>query len=92
MSLEEWLRNSWVQRFDPTLPEIQQLLRVVDRELSDARAKGISTDGKFAHAYTAALQLCMVPLRASGYKVPKGGSHHKRAIDSLRYTLGEPYA
>jgi hypothetical protein len=92
MSLEDWCRNSWVQRLDPALPEIQQLLQVVDRELSDARAKGISADGEFEHAYTAALQLCMVPLRASGYKVPKGASLHKRAIDSLRYTLGEPYA
>lgn len=89
MSLEQWLRNVWLQRRDPALPEIQKLLQVVDRELSDARAKGISADGKLEHAYTAALQLCTVPLRAEGYQVPKGGSHHKRTIDSLPYTLGE---
>jgi len=92
MSLEQWLRNAWVQRNDPTLPEIQKLLQVVRRELSDARAKGISADGRFEHAYTAALQLCMIALRAAGYQVPKGESRHKRTIDSLRYTLGEPYA
>jgi hypothetical protein len=34
----------------------------------------------------------MVALRASGHQVPKGESHHKRGIESLRYTLGEPYA
>ncbi len=89
MSLEQWLRNGWLQRRDPALPEIQKLLQVVARELSDARAIGISADGKFEHAYAAALQLCMVPLRAEGYQVPKGGARHKRTIDSLPYTLGE---
>jgi len=89
MSLEQWLRNAWLQRHDPSLPEIQKLLQVVDRELSDARAMGISPDGKFEHAYAAMLQLCIIPLRAAGYQVPKGESHHKRAIDSLRYTLGQ---
>jgi len=92
MSLEQWLRNGWLQRHDATLPEIQQLLQVVDRELSDARAAGISADGRFQHAYTAALQLCAVPLRAAGYVVPKGQSHHKRTIDSLPYTLGGRWA
>lgn len=92
MSLEQWSRNGWLQRSDPTLPEIQKLLQVVDRELSDARVAGISADGRFQHAYTAGLQLCMLPLRAAGYQVPKGGSHHKRAIDSLRYTLGKSHA
>jgi hypothetical protein len=71
------------------LPEIQKLLQVVARELSDAHAIGISADRKFEHAYAAALQLCTVPLRAEGYQVPKGGSRHKRTIDSLPYTLGE---
>ena len=89
MSLEQWLRNGWLQQHDPALPEIQKLLQVVDRELSDACATGISPDGKFEHAYAAMLQLCIVPLRAAGYQVRKGESHHKRAIDSLRYTLGE---
>ncbi len=67
---------------------MQQLLQVVDRDLSDARVRGLSADGRFQHAYDAALQLCMIALHASGYGVPKGQGHHKRAIDSLRYTLG----
>ena len=92
MTLEQWLRNAWIQRHDPTLPEIQKLLQVVDRELSDARAQGISADGEFEHAYTGALQLCMIPLRTAAYEVCKGESRHKRAMDSLRYTLGETYA
>jgi hypothetical protein len=88
MSLEQWLQNGWLQQAESTLPEIQQLLQVVDRDISDAKAQGLSVDGQFQHAYDAALQLCVIPLRASGYRVPKGQGQHKRAIDSLRFTLG----
>jgi hypothetical protein len=88
MSLEQWLRNGWLQKSEPTVPEIQQLLRLVDREISNAQAVGLDADGRFQHAYNAALQVCMIALRAPGYQVPKGGSPHKRVIDSLRYTLG----
>ncbi|HUT90724.1 MAG TPA: hypothetical protein VMY37_14570 [Thermoguttaceae bacterium] len=92
MSLEQWLRNGWLQRNEPTVAQIQQLLRVVDRDVSDAQAKGLSADGKFEHAYDAALQLCLIALLASGYQVPKGAGLHKRAIDSLRYTLGDRWS
>jgi len=53
MSLERWLRNGWLQRNEPTLAEIRQLLQVVDRDISDAQAKGLSADGCFQHAYDA---------------------------------------
>ena len=92
MSLEEWCRNQWLQRSEPTLPEIQQLFRLVDRCLSDAQAQGLSADGRFQHAYEAALQLCVIALRASGFRVSKGQGHHKRAIDSLRYSLGQQWS
>jgi hypothetical protein len=88
MSLEQWLRNAWLQRNEPTVAQIQRLLQVVDREISDAQAAGLSADGRFQHAYDAALRLCMISLLASGYQVPKGKGRHKRAIDSLPYTLG----
>ena len=92
MSLEQWLRNGWLQRTEPTIADSQRLLQVVDREMSDAQAQGLSADGKFEHAYAAALQLCLIALLASGYKVPKGQGLHKRAIDSLRYTLGDRWS
>jgi hypothetical protein len=92
MSLEQWRQNAWLQHSDATLPEIQQLFAVVDREIGDAAVEAVSNEGRFEHAYSAALQLCAIPLRASGYRVPKGESLHKRTIDSLRYTLGESHA
>jgi hypothetical protein len=88
MSLERWLQNGWLQRDEATVAEIQQLLQVVDRDLADAQTPGLSVDGRFQHAYDAALQLCIIPLRACGYRARKGEGHHKRGIDSLRWTLG----
>ena len=92
MSLELWLRNGWLQQVEVTVAEIQQLLQVVDRDLADAQAVGLSADGQFQHAYDAALQLCMLALRATGYRVRKGQGHHKYGIDSLRYTLGDKWS
>jgi hypothetical protein len=92
MSLEQWLRNGWLQQDDATVAEIQRLLQVVDRDLADAQAAGLSSDGRFQHAYDAALQLCMIALRAAGYRVRKGQGHHKYGIDSLRHTLGDAWS
>ena len=88
MSLEQWRRNDWLRPSDPTVAEITQLLKVVDREISDAGAGGLSSDGRFMHAYDAALLLCKVALRAEGYVVSKAQGHHKHTIASLKFTLG----
>ena len=86
------MRNCWLLRDEPDLAEIQQLLQVVDLEIADAEIEGLSADGRLQHAYDAALQLCMLALRASGYRVPKGPGHHKRGIESLRQTLGSDWS
>jgi hypothetical protein len=87
-SLEQWRANGWLLREEAKLPEIVQLFAVVDRELADANTSGLSVDGKFMHAYDAALILCMIVVRVSGYRVPKGSGHHKRAIECLPLGLG----
>ena len=92
MSLEQWFQNKWLQRSETSVVEIQKLFQIVDRELSDAQATGLSVDGCFEHAYVAALQLCMIALRATGYDVVKREGPHKRAIDSLSYTLGSGWS
>ena len=80
MSLEQWVRNGWLQRAEPTLPEIRKLLALVDREIGDAQATGLSNEGRFEHAYNAALQVCMIALRVSGFQAPKGrGRPHTAA-------------
>lgn len=67
MSLEDWLRNDWLKRHTTTKAEIESLLAIVDRELQDSQVDGLSADGRFSHAYRAALSLATVLLYASGY-------------------------
>ncbi len=88
MSLEQWRRNQWLKAVEAKLPEIEQLFAVVDREIKDASIKEMSVDGRFMHAYDAALNLCAIALRASGYVVGKGQGHHKKTIESLALTMG----
>ena len=86
MSLEQWSRNGWLRPNETTAAEIQRLLQVVDRDLGDAQTPGLSVDGRFQHAYDAALQLCMIPLRACGYR----GEKRRRASQTRhRFTSAD---
>ena len=88
MTLEDWHRFTWLRKNDTTVVEISQLMDVAARGLRDAKIEALSVDGRFQHAYDAALQCCMVALRAEGYAVAKGPGHHKRGIESLPLSLG----
>lgn len=60
---------------------------VVDRDLADARAAGVSDDRRFAIAYNAALQAATIALRAEGYRTA-GVAHHRTMISTLPMILG----
>ena len=49
----------------------------------------LSDEGRFTHAYDAALLLCKLALHASGFKLQKGKGHHAYWINSLEFTLGK---
>src|SRR5271155_4828360 len=71
---------------------MRNLLGVVDRELADASVAGLSDEGRFTHAYDAALLLCKLALHASGFEVQKRApGHHAIWINSLEFTLGAKY-
>jgi len=70
-----------------TREEIESLLAIIDRDITDARVAAISPDWRLAIAYNSALQCAVAALAASGYRPGKGGSHHYYAIESLRFTL-----
>jgi hypothetical protein len=92
MSLENWLQNGYLVKHQATVADVLKLLGVVDRELADAAVQGLSPDGRFMHAYDAALQLCTIALHASGYAVGRVKGHHNYTINSLPYTLGQQHA
>lgn len=89
MSLNDWAKNGWLKAHQTSNKEIEGLLSIVERELRDGQVKGISSDGKFNHAYRAALTLATILLYESGYRPERGQSHHYRTIESLPEILGK---
>ena len=56
--------------------------------MQDSQVDGVSADGRFSHAYRAALTLATVLLYASGYSPSRGQSHHYRTIEAIPEILG----
>lgn len=90
MSLENWLQSGRLIKHQATVAEVRNLLGVVDRELADGGVAGLSDDGRFTHAYDAALLLCKLALHVSGFELQKRAQgHHSLWISSLEFTLGD---
>lgn len=87
MSLDDWLKNSWLVRHQTSPREMANLLALTERDLRDCRAEGLSPDWKMNIAYNAALQAATAALAACGYRVARE-SHHFRVIQSLALTIG----
>ena len=87
MSLQIWLRSKWLDHHQTSPNEIRDLWLIVDRDLNDAAAGGISHDWQFGIAYNAALKLCLILLYAEGYAPGKGTNSHVRPINALPHIL-----
>jgi hypothetical protein len=88
MTLQDWLRSSWLIAHRSSPQEIRDLLAMADRDLKSCRAAGLARDWQLSIAYNAALQSALAALAAAGYRVAKGESHHHRGLQSLAYTVG----
>jgi hypothetical protein len=91
MSLKTWEKNGWLRRHKTSPREIQDLLRLVARDLSYCEATGLSADWKFNIAYNASLQIATIALATSGYRTSRT-AHHFRTLQSLAFTLKLPSA
>jgi hypothetical protein len=87
MSLSDWERNGWLIEHRTSVNEIRDLLQVVERDLADSDAEGLSADWRMNIADNAALQAATIALAAAGYRAARE-SHHFRVIQSLRKTIG----
>ena len=86
MTLEMWYDNGWLKRHETSRAEIENLLRIVDRDLVDSE-EGISEDWRFGIAYNAALKLCTILLYAEGYKAERALQHY-RTIQTVPLIMG----
>lgn len=90
MILEKYVKYNWIEA-EPTSPEeIKSLFGIVERDITDSK-KDMSFDWQFGIAYNAALKLCTILLRYSGYRTKGGGNHHANTITIMPEILGEKY-
>jgi hypothetical protein len=86
MSLRDWVQYGWLTEHQSSPEEMKNLLGLVERDLRECQAKGLSADWSFAIAYNAALQAATAALAAAGYRASRD-SHHYRVFQSLEYTI-----
>ena len=90
MSLENWVKNSWLERRDSDAAEIARLLELADGRLEDyqkAVTGKLSSDVQLSLAYDAIRSSATAALRAAGYRVVRGGSEHYRTIEALEFSI-----
>lgn len=87
MSLLQWQNNGWLRPHTTDKIEIANLLAIVERDMEDAAAAGISDDWKFGIAYNAALKLATIMLYAAGFKPEKNLAHY-RTLLAIEFTIG----
>jgi len=76
MTLENWVKNSWLEKRECDAGEITRLLAIADARLKDyqgAVAGKLSTDVELGLAYDAVRASATAALRAAGYRVVRGG-------------------
>ena len=90
MSLENWVRNNWLEQRASDAAEIVRLLALADGRLQDyhrAAAGKLSADVQLFLAYDAIRISATAALRAAGYRVVRGGSEHYRTIEALEFSI-----
>ena len=71
--------------------EIDDLLRLAERNLGDARVAVVSSDRPFMIAYEAAVALATIPLHAAGFRTD-GTGHHQTTFLALPLVMGGEFA
>lgn len=89
MSLRNWVNDGRLQPHSTNKQEIQNLFKLVDRDIKDARINQLSTDRRFATAYNGALQLATIIIHAAGYRTKASTGHHWVTILSFPEVMGK---
>ncbi len=90
MSLENWVKNNWIEQRVSDAPEISRLLALADGRIENYRravAAKLSADVQLSLAYDAIRISAAAALRAAGYQVVRGGSEHYRTIEALEFSI-----
>ncbi len=89
MTWTVWLRDGRIEAHKPVREEIEAHLHAAERSLAGAGLRGLSPEGRFQLAYTAALDLATLAVLASGYRVKSRGGHHQLIFEAAGVALGK---
>jgi uncharacterized protein (UPF0332 family) len=90
MSLKKWISENKLSNHKTSKEEIQNLLKLVERDIQDANIDLLSNDRRFITAYNAAHQLATCVLYVSGHRTrPSKGGHHWISFAVLPDIMGE---
>src|SRR5208283_6249311 len=90
MTLENWAKNSWLEKRAADREEIGRLLTLADGRFSDyekAATAKLSPDVQLGLAYDVIRVCGTAALRAAGYRVMRGNNEHFRTIDALEFSI-----
>jgi hypothetical protein len=88
MNLQDFVGKS-LDRIAPSADVVKRLLEGAARNITDSKVTAISTETRFASAYTAIRMLADIGLNANGYRTRSSvPGHHMIAIRALNVTLG----
>jgi len=88
MTLATFLAEGRIRPRQYTRREIDNLIRIAERDLNDAAVEQLSNDRRFLLAYDAALKLATVPLNCAGYET-HGQGHHWITFQVLPELMGQ---
>lgn len=89
MSWTVWLREGRIEPHKPVREEIEAHRQAAERSLADAALRGLSPEGRFQLAYTAALDLATLVVLASGYRIKSRIGHHQLTFEAAGVALGK---
>jgi hypothetical protein len=87
MTIDNLIKIGVLEKEASSQQEINDLFKIVERDLIDSASSTLSFDWQFGIAYNAALKLANILVRKSGYRV-KGQGHHMHTFAMITKILG----
>ena len=90
MSWKKLLQDNKVHRHTTSRQELNEIRRLVARDLTDAAIPVLSEDRRFATAYNGALQTAKMAIACAGYRIASVPGHHRLTFEGAKLALGKP--
>ncbi len=90
MSWTQLLATKDAQKHTTSRQELDNMRKLIARDIEDAAVAGLSADRRFATAYNAALQAANMAVACAGYRITAKVGHHKVSLESAALALGKP--